>query len=93
MKQVTGTLLHRIDSLLGQIVQGYRSVLVLGVELILIIAANLSAFALRFDANIPVSYDRIMWRYLPGIVFVFGSSLWVFGIQRGLWRYVGLHDL
>jgi FlaA1/EpsC-like NDP-sugar epimerase len=93
VKQMTGTLLHRIDRLLGQIVQGYRSVLVLGVELILIIAANLSAFALRFDANIPVSYDRIMWRYLPGIVLVFGSSLWVFGIQRGLWRYVGLHDL
>lgn len=93
MKQVTSTLLHRIDSLLGQIVQGYRSVLVLGIELVLIVAANLSAFALRFDANIPVSYDRIMWRYLPGIVLVFGSSLWVFGIQRGLWRYVGLHDL
>jgi FlaA1/EpsC-like NDP-sugar epimerase len=93
VKQVTSTLLHRIDRLLGQIVQGYRSVLVLGVELILIVAANLSAFALRFDANIPVSYDRIMWRYLPGIVLVFGSSLWVFGIQRGLWRYVGLHDL
>ncbi len=93
MKQVTGTLLHRIDSRLGQIVQGYRSVLVLGVELILIVAANLSAFALRFDANIPVAYDRIMWRYLPGIVLVFGSSLWVFGIQRGLWRYVGFHDL
>ena len=93
MKQVTGTLLHRIDSLLGQIVQGYRSVLVLGVELVLIVAANLSAFALRFDANIPVFYDRIMWRYLPGIVLVFASSLWVFGIQRGLWRYVGLHDL
>jgi FlaA1/EpsC-like NDP-sugar epimerase len=93
VKQVTSTLLHRIDSLLGQIVQGYRSVLVLGIELVLIVAANLSAFALRFDANIPVSYDRIMWRYLPGIVLVFGSSLWVFGIQRGLWRYVGLHDL
>ncbi|THJ18079.1 MAG: polysaccharide biosynthesis protein [Nitrospira sp. CG24B] len=93
MKQVTSTLLHRIDSLLGQIMQGYRSVLVLGIEIVLIVAANLSAFALRFDANIPVSYDRIMWRYLPGIVLVFGSSLWVFGIQRGLWRYVGLHDL
>ena len=93
VKQMTGTLLRRIDGLLGQIVQGYRSVLVLGVELVLIVAANLSAFALRFDANIPVFYDRIMWRYLPGIVLVFGSSLWIFGIQRGLWRYVGLHDL
>ena len=77
----------------GQLVLGYRSWLVIGVQLGLIVAANLTAFELRFDADIPVPYDRMMWRYLPGIVLAFGSSLWVFGIQQGLWRYVGLHDL
>jgi FlaA1/EpsC-like NDP-sugar epimerase len=66
---------------------------VVGVQLGLIVAANLTAFELRFDAAIPAPYDRMMWRYLPSIVLIFGSSLWVFGIQRGLWRYVGLHDL
>jgi FlaA1/EpsC-like NDP-sugar epimerase len=77
----------------GQLVLDYRAVLVVGVQLGLIVAANLSAFELRFDAAVPVFYDRMMWRYLPGIILVFGSSLWVFGIQQGLWRYVGLHDL
>jgi len=77
----------------GQLVLGYRSLLVVGIQLVLIVAANLTAFELRFDADIPPPYDRMMWRYLPGVVLVFGSSLWVFGIQRGLWRYVGLHDL
>ncbi len=24
---------------------------------------------------------------------MYGSGLWIFGIHRGLWRYVGLHDL
>jgi FlaA1/EpsC-like NDP-sugar epimerase len=71
----------------------HRSLLVIGVQLSLILAANLTAFALRFDADIPPPYDQTMWENLPAVMLVFGSGLWVFGIQRGLWRYVGLHDL
>lgn len=93
MKHVTTRLFRWIVDRYGQLVLGYRFLLVVGVQLGLIVAANLMAFELRFDADIPPPYDRMMWRYLPGIVLVFGSSLWVFGIQRGLWRYVGLHDL
>ncbi|MGH7147852.1 MAG: SDR family NAD(P)-dependent oxidoreductase, partial [Nitrospiraceae bacterium] len=93
MKQVTAKLFHMIAGRYGQLVLHYRSLLVIGTQLSLILAANITAFALRFDADIPPPYDRMMWRYLPGILLVFGSGLWVFGIQRGLWRYVGLHDL
>ncbi|HEX6725781.1 MAG TPA: nucleoside-diphosphate sugar epimerase/dehydratase [Nitrospira sp.] len=93
MRHVTTRLFHWMVDRYGQLVLGYRSWLVIGVQLGLIVAANLTAFELRFDADIPVPYDRMMWRYLPGIVLAFGSSLWVFGIQQGLWRYVGLHDL
>ena len=93
MKQVTAKLFHAIAGRYGQLVLYYRSFLVIGTQLSLILAANLTAFALRFDADIPPPYDRMVWRYLPGILLVFGSGLWVFGIQRGLWRYVGLHDL
>ena len=92
MRHMTIRLFHRTADRYGELVRGYRSLLVVGVQLGLIVAANLSAFELRFDAEIPASYDRLMWRYLPGLVLVFGSSFWVFGIQRGLWRYVGLHD-
>ncbi|KAF4516142.1 hypothetical protein B566_EDAN000380 [Ephemera danica] len=34
-----------------------------------------------------------MWRYLPAVLLIYWGGLWAFGIQRGLWRYVGLHDL
>ncbi|MEK9140102.1 MAG: nucleoside-diphosphate sugar epimerase/dehydratase, partial [Nitrospirota bacterium] len=93
MRHVTTRLFHWMVDRYGQLVRSYRSLLVAGVQLGLIVAANLSAFELRFDAEIPAPYERMMWRYLPGMVLVFGSSLWVLGIQRGLWRYVGLHDL
>jgi FlaA1/EpsC-like NDP-sugar epimerase len=63
------------------------------VELLLIFAANLTAFALRFDADVPSEYRRIMWDFMPAGLLMYGTGLWLFGIQRGLWRYVDLRDL
>jgi FlaA1/EpsC-like NDP-sugar epimerase len=60
---------------------------------VLIALANVTAFALRFDGAVPPEYASVGLQSLPVVLLVFGSSLWVFGIQRGLWRYVGLHDL
>ncbi|HEY7531558.1 MAG TPA: nucleoside-diphosphate sugar epimerase/dehydratase [Nitrospiraceae bacterium] len=77
----------------GQVLLKYRSALVIGTQLGLILAANLTAFALRFDADVPPPYDRMVWQYMPAVLLIFGAGLWIFGIQRGLWRYVGLHDL
>src|ERR1044071_4857534 len=42
---------------------------------------------------IGVQLALIMWDHVPAVLLIFGAGLWVFGIQRGLWRYVGLHDL
>ncbi len=77
----------------GSLVQRYRSVLVIATQLSLIGAANVTAFELRFDAAIPPQHALIMWNYMPAVLAIYGASLWMFGIQRGLWRYVGLHDL
>ncbi|MEQ1656542.1 MAG: nucleoside-diphosphate sugar epimerase/dehydratase [Nitrospira sp.] len=55
--------------------------------------AHLSAFALRFEGEVPPPFDRMMWRYLPLVLLIYWGGLWLFGIQSGLWRYVGLHDL
>lgn len=71
----------------------HRLLLVIGVQLVLIITANLLAFLFRFDGEIPLDYARLFLWGIPLVVAIYGVGLLVFGIQRGLWRYVGLHDL
>ncbi len=93
MKQTAAKLFHSIAGRYGSLVLAYRSFVVIGTQLILILAANLTAFELRFEGDIPPEYRQIMWDHMPAVLLIFGSSLWVFGIQRGLWRYVGLYDL
>ena len=53
----------------------------------------LSAFALRFEGDIPPDYVQLFLWGLPIVLAIYGIGLVAFGIQRGLWRYVGLHDL
>lgn len=84
---------HAVAQRYGKLLLDYRSLVVIGTQLVLIAAANLTAFVLRFDGDIPPQYWPVLWKYLPAVLLIFGSGLWVFGIQRGLWRYVGLHDL
>ena len=93
MKQLAAKMFYAVSQRYGKLVLDHRSWVVIGAQLLLIVAANLTAFELRFDADIPTQYRLIMWNHLPLVLVVFGSGLWVFGIQRGLWRYVGLHDL
>jgi FlaA1/EpsC-like NDP-sugar epimerase len=93
MKPTVAKLFHSMAGRYGSTVLDHRSALVIGVQLALILAANLTAFALRFEGDIPSEYRQIMWDHVPAVLLIFGAGLWVFGIQRGLWRYVGLHDL
>lgn len=84
---------HKLVGLYGDSFLRHRSLLVVGIQLGLIAAANLTAFALRFDGDIPSFYGRLLLQGLPIILAVYWLSLFLFGIQHGLWRYVGLHDL
>jgi FlaA1/EpsC-like NDP-sugar epimerase len=93
MKQPVARLFHSIAGRYGNLVLAYRSFVVIGTQLFLILAANWMAFELRFEGDIPPEYREIMWDHMPAVLLVFGSGLWVFGVQRGLWRYVGLYDL
>jgi FlaA1/EpsC-like NDP-sugar epimerase len=63
------------------------------IQLGLIAAANVAAFALRFEGDIPADHARLLLQGLPIVLAVYAVGLVAFGIQRGLWRYVGLHDL
>ena len=93
MKTIAVNLFRTLSDTFGETVLRHRGVLVVATQLTLIALANLTAFLLRFDGAIPPPYERLALQGLPFVLLVFGAGLWVFGIQRGLWRYVGLHDL
>ena len=93
MKSTASHIFHAVAGRYGQLVLRFRSLLVVATHLALIVAAHLTAFVLRFEGDIYAPYDLMMWRYLPAVLLIYWGGLWVFGIQRGLWRYVGLHDL
>jgi len=63
------------------------------VQVALVMLANLLSFVLRFEARIPPDYWQWMMRGLPVVAVVFGVGFLFFGIHRGLWRYIGFHDL
>ena len=93
MREQTVRYFHKLVGLYGDSILQYRSLLVIGTQLTLIATANLTAFALRFDGDIPPLYGKLFLQGLPIVLAVYWLSLFLFGIQRGLWRYVGLHDL
>lgn len=93
MKHMIAQFFHTLADRYGRTVLTYRSSLVIAVQLVLILAANLTAFVLRFDADIPPEFQQVMWDHIPAVLLIFGFGLWLFGTQSGLWRYVGLHDM
>ena len=93
MRYFATRLFHIIAGKYGQLVLRFRAGLVVATHLALIIAAHLTAFVLRFEGDIQPPFDLMIWRYVPLVLLIYWGGLWVYGIQRGLWRYVGLHDL
>ncbi|ULA65003.1 MAG: putative polysaccharide biosynthesis protein EpsC [Nitrospira sp.] len=93
MRGLVSQLFHTMVGKYGQLVLRFRAGLVVATHLALIVAAHLTAFVLRFEGDIQPPFDQIMWRYMPLVLLMYWGGLWAFGIQRGLWRYVGLHDI
>ena len=93
MKQIAAKMFHSFAERYGQLVLDHRSFVVACIQIGLIAAANVTAFALRFEGDIPPDYVRLFLWGFPIVLAIYGVGLVAFGIQRGLWRYVGLHDL
>src|SRR3989442_1776519 len=77
----------------GESIIQHRMLLVVGVQLVLIVDANLLAFLLRFEGAVPAAYRDLAFQTLPLVLTIYTAGLWGFDLFRGLWRYVGLHDL
>ncbi|MFA6498200.1 MAG: nucleoside-diphosphate sugar epimerase/dehydratase [Desulfurivibrionaceae bacterium] len=67
--------------------------IVLGIDLLLLIAAHLLAYAIRFEGVVP----SWQWANIPaGLIFLLPIKLglfFFFGLYRGMWRYTSLSDL
>ena len=71
----------------------HRLFFVGSVQIALILFANACSFLLRFEGRVPQEYQQWMWQGMPFVAVVYWAGLWGFGVHRGLWRFVGLHDL
>ena len=93
VKRFAGELFRLLSVTFGDVLLRHRLVVVTGVQVGLIVYSNLIAFVLRFEGQIPSPYMQRMLQGIPIVALIYGTCLWGFGIQRGLWRYVGPHDL
>jgi FlaA1/EpsC-like NDP-sugar epimerase len=67
--------------------------IIIGIDLLLIVLANIGAYAIRYDLLLPGMEWIQFWNVLPVLV---GIKLLVFfsmGVYRGMWRYVSVNDL
>lgn len=79
--------------MLTELILKYRRIVVLGVNLLLITAANLAAYLLRFDWIIPPEYLHTIVETLPLIIIIRLITFHFYEVNTGLWRYVSIRDL
>jgi FlaA1/EpsC-like NDP-sugar epimerase len=77
----------------GAFVLRYRRLIIVGVQMSLVVAANYGAFLLRFDGSIPDWALQTQWRTLPWLLAIRGLTFIPFGLYAGLWRYASIWDL
>jgi FlaA1/EpsC-like NDP-sugar epimerase len=87
------------ESLGGRIEDGFRifrdvrQVVLFFVDAVLINVALVSAFLLRFEGGIPAEYLHRLPLIMLYVSVVRLALLYLFGLYRGVWRYVGMDDL
>lgn len=67
--------------------------IVLAIDVLLLIAAHIFAYFIRFDNQLsPLEWDHIR-TFLPGLIVLKVAIFCAFGLYRGMWRYTGIVDL
>jgi FlaA1/EpsC-like NDP-sugar epimerase len=62
-------------------------------DLVVAALAWVGAYLLRFNFDLPSSYQAEMWRTLTWIVALQALIFWYMGLYRGIWRYASMADL
>ncbi|MBU4148814.1 MAG: hypothetical protein KKB52_00515 [Candidatus Omnitrophica bacterium] len=79
--------------ILGGMVMYKRRILEVAVDFILICAAYVTAYLLRFEGILVAQNQELIVRSLPIIVIIKYLVFFKFGLYRGIWRYVSIRDL
>ncbi len=83
---------HIVNSVINTIAPIRRHV-VIGLQILTFIFSNYLAFLIRFDGHIP-SLDYLLFlKYLPLLLLSRVIFLFIFSMDKGLWRYVSIKDL
>jgi FlaA1/EpsC-like NDP-sugar epimerase len=85
-------LLHEQQRLFYSLALKKNFWLVLGVDILLIIACHLLAYLVRFEGNVDKETFRIV-SLVPILLLVKIPIFYAFGLYRGMWRYTSLSDL
>jgi len=93
MPKFSTWLLKRMTRALFEVPPPLQRALSMTMQLGLVLLANFISFKFRFEGQISTEYWQWMLRGFPFIATVYATGFLLFGIHRGLWRYVGLHDL
>lgn len=70
-----------------------RRWLFVAAQLLLVVAANRAAFALRFDGEEPAWAIQAWFQMLPWLVAIRGLTFAPFRLYQGMWRYTSVYDL
>lgn len=62
-------------------------------QLAVVCIANIAAFVLRFDLQIPDWALQSMWKMLPWLVAIRAAVFVPFRVYEGLWRYTSIYDV
>ncbi len=62
-------------------------------HLLAIVLCNYVAFLLRFDGKIPPASYELFLKTISFVLAIRLGSLYLFGLNNGLWRYAGIRDM
>jgi len=79
--------------ILNGFVYNKRRIVEVLIDFVIICIAYMSAYLLRYDGVISLENQDLILASLPIIIAVKFLMFFVFGVYRGMWKYVGLHEI
>lgn len=71
----------------------YRKLVIISTHLVVFVTSCYLAFFVRFEGSVPASQIDLFFRYLPLLVIFRVIFLYIFSLDKGMWRYVNSKDV